>query len=154
MNKQEWLLIQIAQFPELSARELASKLNDKQLINNPTPIGDVPDTPTIVELSNVFGTDFATRAKVQRDPIWKFILDDIAANRTEYFFSNLQNLLGNGSQDGINGIISQAHFDDILVLINRTKPDPNYQAQVWLSPAELVGYGIILVNEVEELMNV
>ena len=154
MNKQEWLLNQITQFSELPARELTSYLNDKVLVNNPVPIGDVPDTPTIVELSNVFGTDFATRAKVQRDPIWKFILDDIAANRTEYFFSNLQNLLGNGSQDGINGIISQAHFDDILVLINRTKPDPNYQAQVWLSPAELVGYGIILVNEVEELMNV
>ena len=67
MNKQQWLLSQIAQFPELSARELASYLNDKQLINNPTPIGDVPDTPTIVELSNVFVTDFATRAKVQRN---------------------------------------------------------------------------------------
>jgi hypothetical protein len=154
MTKQEWLLNQIAQFPELSSRELVSKLNDKVLVNNPFPIGDVPDTPTIVELSNVFGTDFATRAKVQRDPIWKFILDDIAANRTEYFFSNLQNLLGNGSQDGINGIISQAHFDDILVLINRTKPDPNYQAQLWLSPAELAGFDIVLVSEVEELMNV
>ena len=151
MNKQEWLLNQISQFPELSARELASYLNDKQLINNPTPIGDVPNTPTIVELSNVFGTDFATRAKVQRDPIWKFILEDIAANRTEFFFSNLQNLLGDGSQDGINGIISQAHYDAILVLLQRTKPDPNYQAQVFLSPAELAGYVVVLVNEVEEL---
>jgi hypothetical protein len=39
MTKQEWLLNQIAQFPELSARELASYLNDKVLVDNPTPIG-------------------------------------------------------------------------------------------------------------------
>jgi hypothetical protein len=51
MNKQEWLLNQIAQFPELSARELASYLNDKVLVDNPTPIGEVPVVPTLEEVS-------------------------------------------------------------------------------------------------------
>ena len=151
MTKQEWLLTQIAQFPELSARELASYLNDKVLVNNPQAQQSVPIVPTIVELSAVFGTDYSTRAKVQRDPIWKFILNDIAANRSEFFFPNLQNLFGDGSQDGINGIISQAHYDAILVLLQRTEPDPSYQTQVLISPAELAGYGVILVGEIEEL---
>ncbi len=48
--------------------------------------------------------------------------------------------------------ISQAHHDAILVLLQRTQPDPNYQAQILISPAELAGYGLILVSDVEELI--
>jgi hypothetical protein len=151
-DKQTWLLEQIALFPNKSARELASHLNDKVLTNNPQTQQSVAIVPTIVELSAVFGEDYSTRAKVQRDPIWKFILDDISANRNEFFFPNLQNLLGNSSQDGVNGIISQAHYDAILVLIQRTQLDPNYQFEILISPAELAGYGIILVSDVEALI--
>jgi hypothetical protein len=152
--KREWLLSQIKQFPQLSARELTSYLNDKVLVDNPQDQQPIPVVPTVEELSAVFGTDYATRARVQRDPIWKFILDDIENNRTQYFIPNLQNLLGNGSQDGENGIISQAHFDAILALLERTQLDPNYQQQILISPAQLAGYDFVLVSDVEELMNV
>ncbi|MFM6311686.1 MAG: hypothetical protein ACKPGB_26155, partial [Dolichospermum sp.] len=49
MNKQQWLLTQIAKFPELSARELASKLNDKVLVDNPFPQQQIPVLPTLEE---------------------------------------------------------------------------------------------------------
>ena len=47
MTKQQWLLSQIAQFPQLSARELTSFLNDKLLVNNPKPQGTIPLLPTL-----------------------------------------------------------------------------------------------------------
>lgn len=49
MNKQEWLLNQIAQFPELSVRELTSKLNDKVLVDNPLSQQQIPLLPTLEE---------------------------------------------------------------------------------------------------------
>ncbi|MFM6606056.1 MAG: hypothetical protein ACKPH3_18610, partial [Dolichospermum sp.] len=49
MNKQQWLLTQIAKFPELSARELTSYLNDKVLVDNPLPQQQIPVLPTLEE---------------------------------------------------------------------------------------------------------
>lgn len=48
------------------------------------------------------------------------------------------------------GLLSEDSYKKLIALLQKTQPDPNYQAQVWLSEAELAGYGIVLVNEVEE----
>ena len=145
MNKQEWLLIQIAQFPELSARELASKLNDKVLVDNPQPQQQVPVITTLEEVYPKV-TDAEVLA-IAESPIYDRILDAINQNRSDWIFNNLTTLKRGGK-------LSEVSFDAILVLLQRTDLDPNYQAQVWLSPAELAGFDIVLVNEVQELMNV
>ena len=143
MNKQEWLLNQIAQFPELSARELASYLNDKQLINNPTPIGQVPVVPTLEEVSaKVADNEVFVIGETEA---YKRILDALSRNRPDWIVGNLTTLKRGGK-------LSQESYDAILALLQRTELDPNYQEQILTSPAELAGYGIILVNEVEELL--
>jgi hypothetical protein len=143
MTKQEWLLNQITQFPELSARELASYLNDKVLVDNPTPIGDVPVTTTLEEVSaKVTDTEVFAIGETEA---YKRILDAINQNRFDWIVGNLTTLNRGGK-------LSQVSFDAILVLLQRTESDPNYQEQILISPAELAGYGIILVNEVEELL--
>ena len=143
MNKQEWLLNQIAQFPELSARELASYLNDKQLINNPTPIGQVPVVTTLEEVSAKVADNevFA----IGETEAYKRILDALNQNRPDWIVGNLTTL-----KRGLK--LSQESYDAILVLLQRTELDPNYQEQILISPAELAGYGLILVSDVEELM--
>ena len=145
MNKQEWLLTQIAQFPELSARELASYLNDKVLVDNPTPVVQVPIVPTLEEALAVVKDDevFA----IGETEAYKRILDALNRNRPDWIVNNLTTLNRGGK-------LSQETYDAILVLFKRTELDPNYQAQILISPAELAGYGVILVSEVEELMNV
>jgi hypothetical protein len=145
MNKQEWLLNQIAQFPELSARELASYLNDKQLINNPTPIGQVPVVTTLEEVSAKVADNevFA----IGETEAYKRILDALNQNRPDWIVGNLRTL-----KRGLQ--LSQESYDAILVLLQRTKLDPNYQEQILISPAELAGYGVILVSDVEELSGV
>ncbi|MFM6018112.1 MAG: hypothetical protein ACKPCI_19555, partial [Dolichospermum sp.] len=49
-------------------------------------------------------------------------------------------------------ILSEDSFKELIDLLRKTQPDPNYQAQVWLSPAENAGFEIILVNEIEGLL--
>ena len=142
MNKQEWLLNQIAQFPELSARQLASYLNDKVLVDNPTPIGQVPVVPTLEEVSSKVADNEVF--VIGETEAYKRILDALNQNRPDWIVGNLTTL-----KRGLK--LSQESYDAILVLLQRTKPDPNYQAQVFLSPAELAGYVVVLVNEVEEL---
>ena len=143
MNKQEWLLSQIALFPNLSARELASYLNDKQLINNPTPIGQVPVVPTLEEVSaKVADNEVFVIGETEA---YKRILDALNQNRPDWIVGNLTTL-----KRGLK--LSQESYDAILVLLQRTELDPNYQEQILISPAELAGYGLILVSDVEELM--
>ena len=145
MTKQEWLLNQIAQFPELSARELASYLNDKVLVDNPTPIGQVPIVPTLEEALAIV-TDNEVLA-IAESPVYDKILDALNQNRPDWIVNNLTTLKRGGK-------LSEVSFDAILVLLQRTELDPNYQSQILISPAELAGFGVILVSEVEELMNV
>ena len=143
MNKQQWLLNQIAEFPELSARELASYLNDKVLVDNPTPIGQVPVTTTLEEVSSKVADNEVF--VIGETEAYKRILDALNQNRPDWIIGNLTTLKRGGK-------LSQESYDAILVLLQRTELDPNYQAQILISPAELAGYGIILVNEVEELL--
>ena len=145
MNKQEWLLNQITQFSELSARELASKLNDKVLVDNPQPQQQVPVITTLEEVSDKV-TDTEVFA-IGETEAYKRILDAINQNRLDWIIANLTTLRRGGK-------LSEVSFDAILVLLQRTELDPNYQAQILISPAELAGFGVILVSEVEELMNV
>jgi hypothetical protein len=143
MTKQQWLLSQIAQFPELSARELTSYLNDKVLVNNPVPIGQVPVTTTIKEVMDVIADDEVLL--IGESPLYDKILDARNQGRFDWVIDNL-NALKRG------GKLSQGSFDAIIALLQRTELDPDYQAQILISPAELAGYGAILVSDVEELM--
>ena len=142
MTKQEWLLTQIAQFSELSARELASKLNDKTLVDNPQPQQQVPVITTLEEVSSkVTDTEVF---EIGETEAYKRILDALNQNRPDWIVNNLTTLKRGGK-------LSQESYDVILVLLQRTELDPNYQEQILISPAELAGYGVILVSDVEEL---
>ena len=143
MNKQQWLLNQIAEFPELSARELASYLNDKVLVDNPTPIGQVSVVPTLEEVSSKVADNEVF--EIGETEAYKRILDALNQNRPDWIVGNLTTLRRGGK-------LSQESYDAILALLQRTELDPNYQEQILISPAELAGFGVILVSEVEELL--
>jgi hypothetical protein len=143
MTKQQWLLAQIALNPKLSARELTSYLNDKVLIDNPVPIGQVPVKTTLEEVSAVV-TD-AEVYEIGETEAYKRILNALEKDNVNWIVGNLNTL-----KRGLK--ISQQSYDAILALLQRTEFDPNYQTQILISPAELAGYGAILVSDVEELL--
>ncbi|MFM6604590.1 MAG: hypothetical protein ACKPH3_11015 [Dolichospermum sp.] len=143
MNKQQWLLTQIAKFPELSARELASKLNDKVLVDNPFPQQQIPVLPTLKEALEIV----APKEQFAIAETWTYdrLLSSINQQRWDLVAVNLETLK-NGQ------LLSEDSYGKIIALLQKTQPDPNYQAQVWLSPVEDAGFEIVLVNEIEELL--
>ncbi|MFM6198889.1 MAG: hypothetical protein ACKPE1_07070 [Dolichospermum sp.] len=143
MNKQQWLLTQIAKFPELSARELASKLNDKVLVDNPLPQQQIPILPTLEEALGIVTPE--EQFAIAETWTYDRLLSSINQQRWDLVAVNLE-ILKNGQ------ILSEDSYGKIIALLRKTKPDPNYQTQVWLSPAENAGFKDVLVNEIEELL--
>lgn len=144
MNKQQWMLEQIAQFPELSARELTSKLNDKVLVNNPESQQQIPLLPTLQEVLALVTSQEAFQISETRT------YDRILEAFNQRNISNVITYLG-VLKDG--DILSESSYDKLITLLQKTQPDLNYQSQISLSAAELAGYGFILVSEVEELLS-
>ena len=143
MNKQQWLLTQIAKFPELSARELASKLNDKVLVDNPLPQQQIPILPTLEEALGIVTPE--EQFAIAETWTYDRLLSSISQQRWDLVAVNLETLK-NGQ------LLSEDSYGKIIALLQKTQPDPNYQAQVWLSPAENAGFKDVLVNEIEELL--
>ena len=143
MNKQQWLLSQIAQFPELSARELTSKLNDKVLVDNPLPQQQILLQPTLEEVLAIVKEE--EKFPISETKTYDRILSAISQGRIDWIVVGLATLKA-------GKLLSEDSYNKLIQLLQQTQPDPNYQAQVSLSAAELAGYGIVLVNEVEELI--
>ena len=143
MNKQQWLLTQIAQFPELSARELTSKLNDKTLVDNPQPQGTISQLPTLEEALAIL----TPKERIAISETWAYdrILQAIKQQNWDLVNVDL-GILKDGE------LLFEASYNKLVALLQQTQPDPNYQTQVWLSEAELAGFDAVLVNEVEDLI--
>jgi hypothetical protein len=118
-------------------------LNDKVSVDNPTPIGQVSVVTTLEEVSAVV-TDTEVY-EIGETEAYKRILDALEKGNVDWIAGNLLTLKRGGK-------LSQQSYDAILVLLQRTKPDPNYQEQILITPAELAGYEAILVSDVEELL--
>lgn len=145
MNKREWLLTQIAQFPTLSARELAGKLNDKVLVDNPLSQEQIPLLPSLEEVLTIVTPQ--EQFAIAETKTYDRILFAISQGRIDWVAGGLSTLKA-------GGLLSEDSYNKLIALFQQTQPDPNYQAQISLSEVELAGYGIVLVNEVEELLGV
>ena len=142
MTKQQWLLSQIAQFPELSARELTGKLSEKKLIPNPEPQEQIQVTPTLEDIIKI-GIDENTIKIVETKTYERFV-ESIRSRSIDFALTNLA-ILKEGE------LISEETFNAIFALLQRTEPDPNYQPFIETSDVELAGFDVVYVHEIEEL---
>jgi hypothetical protein len=142
MTKQQWLLSQIAQFPELSARELTGKLNQKKLVPNPKPQEQIQVTPKLEDIIKI-GIDKSTINVVETKTYERFV-ESIQSKSMDFALANLM-ILKEGE------LISGEIFNAIVALLQRTEPDPTYQLFVETSDAELAGFDVVYVHEIEEL---
>jgi hypothetical protein len=142
MNKQTWLLSQINEFPELSARELTGKLNQKKLVANPKPQEQIQVTPKLEDIIKI-GIDKNTINVVETKTYERFV-ESIQSKSMDFALANLM-ILKEGE------LISGEIFNAIVALLQRTEPDPTYQLFVETSDAELAGFDVVYVHEIEEL---
>jgi hypothetical protein len=145
MNKQEWIQTQIARFPNLSARELTALLNQKEWIPNPNSQQQIPKIPTLKEL---------------RESI--LFSESLEFFKLPEFMHRMESAISQGNLQDINyyyqlakseevNLLSEESKAKLDLLFKQTIPDPNWQEKLYISPAELAGFGVILVNEVEEI---
>jgi hypothetical protein len=142
MNKQTWLLSQINEFPELSTRELTGKLNQKKLVANPKPQEQIQATPKLEDIIKI-GIDKNTINVVETKTYERFV-ESIQSKSMDFALANLM-ILKEGE------LISGEIFNAIVALLQRTEPDPTYQLFVETSDAELAGFDVVYVHEIEEL---
>jgi hypothetical protein len=142
MTKQQWLLSQIAQFPELSARELTGKLSEKKLIPNPKPQEQIPIVPTLEDTIKI-GINENTIKVVETKTYERFV-ESIQSRSIDFALTNLA-ILKEGE------LISEETFNAIFALLQRTEPNPNYQPFIETSDVELAGFDVVYVHEIEEL---
>ena len=142
MNKQQWLLDQIAKFPELPARELTAKLNDKVLVDNPEPQQQVPQLFTMEEIQECCTPE--EKLSIYKIPNFVSDVGNACASKNLFGLYILLTIIRNE--------ISTESYAKLENLLKRTIPDPTYESKLLKSPAELAGFGLILVNEVEELL--
>ena len=143
MNKQEWLLTQIEKFPTLPVRELVSELNKKVLVNNPQPQNTVPVIPLLEEVMQLVTEE--ERFAVSETWTYDRILLALNEQRIDWIIGNLVTLKG-------GKVLSEASFNKIIPLLEKTQPDPNYQSQIYMSEVELAGFDVVFVHEVEALL--
>jgi hypothetical protein len=142
MTKQQWLLSQIVQFPELSARELTGKLNEKKTTLNPKPQEQIQVTPKLEDIIKI-GIDKNTINVVETKTYERFV-ESIQSKSMDFALANLM-ILKEGE------LISGEIFNAIVALLQLTDPDPTYQLFVETSDAELAGFDVVYVHEIEEL---
>lgn len=143
MNKQEWLFTQIKKFPKLSARELTAKLNDKKLVDNPEPQQQVAVLPSLAEVLAVVTPQEAF--KISETRTYDRILE--AFNQR-----NISNIIINLGILKSGDILSDSSYTKLINLLQRLQLDPSYQPKVLMSEAELLGFDLVLVNEIDELL--
>ena len=143
MTKQQWLQQQIANNPTLSARELTELLNDKVLIDNPIPQQTVAKIPNLLDVRLAISPSETFQFIMKVPELIKLLESAIASQdliSIQYYFEVAL----------ASGFLSDASKDNLNKLLIHTELDPSYQQKILISPAELAGFGIILVNEVEE----
>ena len=134
---------QINKFPKLSARELTAKLNDKVLVDNPEPQQQVAVLPSLAEVLAVVTPQEAFNISETRT--YDRILEAFNQRNTSNIISYLGVLKG-------GNVLSESSYDKLIDLLQKTQLDPSYQSQVLMSEAELLGFDLVLVNEIEELV--
>ena len=141
--KRQWILARYNDSIEKNIPLFTSALNTQSMVANPVPRGTVPKQITIEQA-------FALVPNVEAFPIsetrtYDRLLDAFQRGRMDWVQDNITTLVNGGKMtlptaQALGGLMAQ------------TELDPNWQAQILASSAELAGYGLIYCNEVEEAL--
>lgn len=141
MTKQEWILQQYNLSPEKNIPLFTSLLNTKALVPNPVPQPTVPKAFTIEQAFAVVPD--AEAFAISETRTYERLLDAFNQGRMDWVQDNIKTLIAGGK-------LTLPTAQAIGALMAQTKLDPSWQAQIMASPAELAGFGMVYVNEVEE----
>jgi hypothetical protein len=142
MNKLTWLQSQL--LPNEDPYLAVTRLNMPGLVDNPAPQGNVPAPVTV--------TDLLELCKDENE-------FPIAETQT---YQNAVEAYNSGNKvDAMNyfsvliksGLIDEESAQKIQAKLAETIPDPSWQPQVMMSPAQVAGFGVVTVLDVMDVMD-
>ena len=142
MNKLDWIKSQIIDGEPPAAA--ASRLNTPALVDNPTKQQKIP-VPIDLQKIRQAVTD-QEAFEVMETRTYDRILEAIQAGDRIAVDSHIKALLAAGK-------ISKESVEKLIPILSETMPDPNWQPKVSMSPAQLAGFSLVLVNKVEQVIN-
>ena len=142
MNKLDWIKSQIIDGEPPAAA--ASRLNTSALVDNPTKQQKIPVQIDLQKIRQAVTDQEAF--EVMETRTYDRILEAIQAGDRIAVDSHIKALLAAGK-------ISKESVEKLIPILSETMPDPNWQPKVSMSPAQLAGFSLVLVNEVEQVIN-
>lgn len=137
-TKTIWIASQL--LPNETASNATSRLNTQTIVPNPSPQSQVPKPIDLVVLASSIPA--IERFKVLSNPIWDRITNALSIGDLQTVGSHMEALLA-------GSLISSATVDIVSPLLQQTHLDPNWQPTILTSPAQLAGFGLILVGDVQ-----
>lgn len=136
MTKLEWIQSQIAD----GVTDFGA-LNTPELVANPVPQGTVPKPLPIIEVATTLNA--SDRRILMNEYAYHSMIINIDKGDLSSTQADIQNLVTTPgiSQSAIN-ILNAA-----LLATTETIPDPNWQVQVYLTPAQQAGFSPVTVQE-------
>ena len=138
MNKIEWIKSQL--LTSETASNATSRLNTQGITPNPIPQPQVSKPIDLVALASAIPA--IERFKVLSNPIWDRITQALGKGDIQTVGSHMEALLA-------GSLISSATVDIVTPLLQQTHLDPNWQPTILASHAQLAGFGLILVGDVQ-----
>ena len=142
MSKAQWIRDQYALSPEKNIPLFASSLNTQSLVPNPIAQGQIPKPLSFAAIASQLAPN--DRRILQNEGAYHSLLANVEKGDLPAIQADLQNLVTTPN-------ISTAAvtvLNNTLAESTQTILDPNWQAQIMASPAELAGFAPVLVDEV------
>ena len=143
-TKLEWIKAQYTASQEKNIPTFTSALNTQSLVSNPAPQGTVPKAITINEAFSIVPDVEAFAISETRT--YDRLLDAFNHGRMDWVQDNIKTLIAGNKMTVATANALGAHMA-------QTEPDPNWQVQVLLSPAQQAGFDVVYVDEVVEALN-
>lgn len=120
--------------------DAASRLNTQTTVPNPAPQSQVSKPIDLVMLAGAIPA--IERFKVLSNPIWDRITTALQTGDIQTVGSHMEALLA-------GSLISPATVAIVTPLLQQTELDPSWQATILASPAQLTGFDLVLVGDVQ-----
>lgn len=141
-SKIDWIKSQLLEGEKAS--DAASRLNTPVVIDNPIPQSQVSAPIDLYALRNIIPDDEA--GKVLNSLIWDRVTSALLVGDLHTVSNHIKSLVG-------LGYLSLPTVAKLQEFMTATIPDPDWQAQITVSPAELLGYNIVYTHEVQEAID-
>ena len=144
--KQQWIRTRYNASAEKNIALFTSVLNTQSLVTNPVTRALTPKPISILQVASTLSAN--DRRLLQNEGAYSSLIKNIEKGDILSAQADIQNLATTPQISSAAITVLQG----ALQATTQTELDPNWQAQIMASPAELAGHGVIYCDEIEQVL--